>query len=480
MTFDLDLSDPTNAVIARAVGQATIVDDEPATHIVLSTPPPAVVAAGSTFGLTVSAEDASGAVDPGFGGRVTIALAAAPAGGTLGGTLTATAIDGVATFAGLTLSQAGPGYSIVASAAGLGSVTSGPIELNTTTRSDFLVLSTPPRSWRPVPAEHDDPERLLRRRPRRLRRLRLPAVHHRRPLDRPGHREGVRRAGDVPVVGDFFGDGRDDFGVHGYQRYIVYNPTTGQTLTQPFGGPEDVPSSATSSGTAMTTSASLGYRPVHHRRPRDHQMIVQPLGGPEDVPVVGDFFGDGHDDLGVYGYGRFLIFDPATRQMIDAAVRRAGGRPGRRRLLRDGHDDLGVYGYGRFIIFDPATHQTLVQAFGGPEDVPVVGDFFGDGRDDFGVFGYQRFIVVDPSTHQTITQAFGGPADVPIAESAATILHGGTVQAESFDGPSPSSDLAAAQSADEAAALAALTSTDPTLRGNSQASPTKKSATVLP
>ena len=67
--------------------------------------PPSSVTAGSPFGLTVQAEDSSGNLVTSFNGTVTVVLANNPGGATLGGTLTATASGGVATFSGLTLDQ---------------------------------------------------------------------------------------------------------------------------------------------------------------------------------------------------------------------------------------------------------------------------------------------------------------------------------------------------------------------------------------
>ena len=71
------------------------------------------------FGLTVSVEDGAGNVVPSFNGNVTLALASDPGGGNLGGTLAVTAVNGVATFTGLTIDAASPNYSILASSDGL-------------------------------------------------------------------------------------------------------------------------------------------------------------------------------------------------------------------------------------------------------------------------------------------------------------------------------------------------------------------------
>ena len=87
----------------------------PATHLVVSTQP-ATATAGSSFALTVTAEDADGNVATSFTGSETIAIASGPSGGTLSGTLAASATGGVATFSGLTLNKAG-GYALAARAA---------------------------------------------------------------------------------------------------------------------------------------------------------------------------------------------------------------------------------------------------------------------------------------------------------------------------------------------------------------------------
>src|SRR5262249_12523082 len=89
------------------------------TALVVTTQPPDSVTAGASFGLTVTAEDSSGAVDTSFNGTVSVVLVSNPGGAALGGTLTTTAQNGVATFAGLTLDKAGTGYRLRASSGSL-------------------------------------------------------------------------------------------------------------------------------------------------------------------------------------------------------------------------------------------------------------------------------------------------------------------------------------------------------------------------
>lgn len=83
-----------------------------ATHLFISSQPPAEVSQGSAFGLTVEALNNSNAVDPTYSG--TVILTASPG----GATFNTTAIGGVATFSGLVLSNPGT-FTFQATAGGL-------------------------------------------------------------------------------------------------------------------------------------------------------------------------------------------------------------------------------------------------------------------------------------------------------------------------------------------------------------------------
>ena len=77
-----------------------------------------------TPAVQVTASDAFGNRATGFAGSVTIAIGANPSGGTLAGTLVATADTGVASFPGLSIDKAGAGYTLVAGSGALSAGTS--------------------------------------------------------------------------------------------------------------------------------------------------------------------------------------------------------------------------------------------------------------------------------------------------------------------------------------------------------------------
>jgi hypothetical protein len=116
------------------------------TRLVVTGPPPDRVTAGSGFGFAVTAEDDAGAVAAGFSGSVTVALGSHPGGATLGGTLTAPLVNGVATFTGLTLDRANSAYTLQASYTGLTAATVGPFAVAPGPATQLVVTVPPPGS----------------------------------------------------------------------------------------------------------------------------------------------------------------------------------------------------------------------------------------------------------------------------------------------------------------------------------------------
>jgi hypothetical protein len=99
----------------------------------IATGPAATNGAGSPLPVTVHALDAQGDVAKTFTGTVTLALAAGSPAAPLLGTLTATAVEGVATFTDVRINLVGTGYALAASASGLLSATT----------SSFAIIAGP-------------------------------------------------------------------------------------------------------------------------------------------------------------------------------------------------------------------------------------------------------------------------------------------------------------------------------------------------
>jgi adhesin/invasin len=132
-------SAPGTATITGTVNGASIADN--ATVTFTTAPPntlrlafvqqPGNTQAGLTISppVTVRVVDLAGATVTSFSGQVTIAISVNPAGGTLAGTTTVTAVGGVATFSSLSIARAGVGYRLAVGASGITGATSEPFTI---------------------------------------------------------------------------------------------------------------------------------------------------------------------------------------------------------------------------------------------------------------------------------------------------------------------------------------------------------------
>jgi hypothetical protein len=131
--------------LTATTSRAFSITPGPAARLAVTTPPPGTVAAGSSFGLIVSAQDAFGNLATSWSGSVTIALASEPGTGVLDGTTTVAATNGILVFTGLVLDTAGNGYTFQVKSTGLSSATTGPTNV-TPTATQLEVTSQPPTS----------------------------------------------------------------------------------------------------------------------------------------------------------------------------------------------------------------------------------------------------------------------------------------------------------------------------------------------
>jgi hypothetical protein len=112
-------------------------------HLVITSQPGSSVTAGQTFEITVDVEGPDGTLDPAASGTLTIAMADQPGGASLGGTLPATINDGVATFNGLSIDQAGSGYALSVGGGAFSPLTSSAFAVTPAAASQLVVASEP-------------------------------------------------------------------------------------------------------------------------------------------------------------------------------------------------------------------------------------------------------------------------------------------------------------------------------------------------
>jgi hypothetical protein len=109
--------------------------------------PQGSVAAGTGFGLTVQAKDNQGQIISNFNEDVSLSVSNGQGPGTLHGTVTVTAVNGIATFSGLSIQQAGSDFTITASTVvGVNSVSTTPIQVTAAPASALAVVNVLPGS----------------------------------------------------------------------------------------------------------------------------------------------------------------------------------------------------------------------------------------------------------------------------------------------------------------------------------------------
>lgn len=197
-------------------------------------------------------------------------------------------------------------------------------------------------------------------------------------------------AGDLPVVGDFNGDGIDTASTFNNGLWKIRN--TNLTILD-------------------------GVIPP----------ITINFGGPGDIPVVGDWDGDGIDTVGIYrpSAGQFflvnsLIANPPVDLVQTFGV--AEDLPIAGDWNADGFDTIGVFrpSAGLFFLTDervanPNIDEVVVLGANG--DLPVGGDWDGDGADSVGLWrtSTAEFFLTNDLINVSNQFVFGAIGDLPLA-----------------------------------------------------------------
>ena len=200
---------------------------------------------------------------------------------------------------------------------------------------------------------------------------------------------------DMPVVGDWDGDGKDDIGVYGLQwpgdiEALAQDPGLPDLANREVTKPKNVPPTrqlGASRRRLMQTTARGDVRAdvVDH--------VFQYGRGPE-VAVTGDWNGDGVANIGTYQDGQWKL-DTNGDGRISAGDQvaefgQAGDIPVVGDFNGDGVDQIGVFRDGKWHLDTNGDlqrdHIDQVFQLGTDGDQPIVGDFDGDGIDDIAVY----------------------------------------------------------------------------------------------
>lgn len=249
-------------------------------------------------------------------------------------------------------------------------------------------------------------------------------------LGGPGSQQtfyGWGTAGDVPMPGDYDGDGKTDFAVYRPSTsywYIVHSSTSA-TSQFPFGVSGDTPVAADLDGDGKTDVAvyrndtpTAGLATWYILRSSDSQTHSMQFGLNSDVPAPADHDGDGKADVTVWrdSNDTFYSLESSTQTVAQASMG-VSGEPVSADFDGDGTANFAVKNGNSWVIMNAARTATSSVTWQNSVDIPVQNDYDGDGIVDIAVWRASNgnwYIRQSASGNSLRQVQWGTNGDIPV------------------------------------------------------------------
>jgi hypothetical protein len=210
-------------------------------------------------------------------------------------------------------------------------------------------------------------------------------------------------ANNVPLAGDWFGQGKTTIGVYDPSSSTFYldKSNTGalEVITTHFGEKGDIPLAGDWLGQGKDTIGV--YRPstatfyLARNNSGTGEVLIVPFGEKGDIPVTGDWFGQGKDTIGLFRPSNGTFYLDKSNTSNSEYISDKFGNPGDTPIAGDwtgkeGKETIGLYrpSTNTFYLNHSNTGELEVTSaqFGKEGDKPITGDWTGQGEDTIGIY----------------------------------------------------------------------------------------------